>query len=268
MKLMIYFIVFVIFFLIFTRYLENTSIFYPSRTIRFTPADIGLSFEDVFLKTEDGVVIHGWFIPAGRPKGTLIFLHGNAGNIGDRLEKIQLFNSMGLNIFIVDYRGYGKSKGHPSEEGVYKDARAVYDYLALRADIDPGRIFAYGASLGGAVAIDLAMKRKLAGLMVDSTFSSAVDMAKRMYPFIPSFLVRSKFDSISKVRDMRIPKLFIHSPEDDIVPFEMGDKLYQAAAGPKVFLETAGDHNNGYIDSRGRMREGIETFLKQWGTAQ
>lgn len=264
MKLLIYLIIFVIFFFIFTRYLENTSIFYPSRAIRFTPAEIGLSFEDVFLKTEDGVVIHGWFIPVDSPKGTLIFLHGNAGNIGDRLEKIQLFNGMGLNIFIVDYRGYGKSKGRPSEEGVYKDARAVYDHLARRPGIGTDRIFAYGASLGGAVAIDLATKRNLSGLMIDSTFSSAVDMAKRMYPFIPSFLVRSKFDSIRKVRDVRIPKLFIHSPEDDIVPFEMGDKLYQAAAEPKVFLETAGDHNYGHIDSREKLREGMETFLARW----
>lgn len=264
MRWMVYFVVFVIVFLIYTRYLENASIFYPNRAIRHTPTEIGLAFEDVFLKTEDGVTIHGWFIPVPHPKGTLIFLHGNAGNIGDRLEKIQLFHSLGLNVLIVDYRGYGKSHGRPSEEGVYKDALAAYDHLSRRPGIEPERIFAYGASLGGAVAIDLATKRTLAGLMVDSTFSSAVDMAKRMYPFIPSFLVRSKFDSVGKVRDMRIPKLFIHSPEDDIVPFEMGGKLYQAAAEPKAFLETAGDHNYGHVDSREKLREGMETFLVRW----
>jgi fermentation-respiration switch protein FrsA (DUF1100 family) len=259
------------------RYIESKSIFYPVRSIAATPAALGLAFEDVFIKTQDNVTINAWLVksssrrpevprgeePTGTQRGTLIFCHGNAGNIGDRLEKILLFHQMGLNILVIDYRGYGKSQGQPSEAGIYKDAVAAYDYLLTRQDIDRSRIIGYGESLGGAVAVDLGTKRNLAALIIDSSFTNAADMAKTIYPFIPSFLLGTKLDSAAKVRTVTIPKLFIHSRADEIVPFRLGERLYQAAAQPKEFLELSGGHNDTPADAREEMAREIIIFLRR-----
>ncbi|MBI5024533.1 MAG: alpha/beta hydrolase [Candidatus Omnitrophica bacterium] len=247
------------------RYLESRSVFYPARSIAATPAALGLAFEDVFIKTEDNVTINAWLIKSSTQRGTLIFCHGNAGNIGDRLEKILLFHQMGLNVLIIDYRGYGESQGRPSEAGIYKDAVAAYDYLLTRRDIDRSRIIGYGESLGGAVAVDLGTKRNLAALIIDSSFTNAADMAKTIYPFIPSFLLGTKLDSVSKVRAVTIPKIFIHSRADEIVPFRLGERLYQAAAQPKEFLELpgGGGHNDTPVDAREKMAREIVTFLRR-----
>lgn len=272
MKLVVYLPIALVAFVLYVRYLESHSIFYPSRRILATPADVGLPFEDVSIKTEDAVMIHGWFIPSpqdplqggqevARGEGTVIFLHGNAGNIGDRLGKIQFFHELGVDVLIIDYRGYGKSQGRPTEDGLYRDALAAYDYLCGRRDIDPRRIIAYGASLGGAVAVDLASQRPLSGLIVDSTFPSAADMARRIYPFVPSFLIQTKLDSLTKIRNLKIPKLFIHSKDDEIVPLALGRRLFEAAPAPKEFLEIAGSHNEGYFDSQGKIAEAMIRFL-------
>ena len=266
------------------RYIESKSIFYPVRSIAATPAALGLAFEDVFIKTQDNVTINAWLVksssrrpevpspqgaygrgeePTGTQRGTLIFCHGNAGNIGDRLEKILLFHQMGLNILVIDYRGYGKSQGQPSEAGIYKDAVAAYDYLLTRQDIDRSRIIGYGESLGGAVAVDLGTKRNLAALIIDSSFTNAADMAKTIYPFIPSFLLGTKLDSAAKVRTVTIPKLFIHSRADEIVPFRLGERLYQAAAQPKEFLELSGGHNDTPVEAQEKMAREIITFLRR-----
>ena len=262
MKIILHLIIIIVLFVVYVRYLESKSVFYPVRPLFATPAELGLSFEDVYIQTEDHIKIHGWLIKAPSAKNTLVFFHGNAGNIGDRLGKIDLFYRMGLNILIIDYRGYGKSEGHPTESGVYKDAVAAYDYLRERDDMKGQNIVGYGASLGGAIAIDLATKRALACLMVDSTFSSAVDIAKRVYPFVPSFLIRTKLDSVTKIKKINIPKLFIHSAEDRTIPIALGRKLYDAAPGPKEFIEIVGDHNDGHIHAQDKIREGIKMFLK------
>ncbi len=220
MKIFFQLIIFVVLFVVYVRYLESRSVFYPARPLSATPEEIGLTFEDIYIQTSDNVNIHGWLIKAPSAKSTVIFLHGNAGNIGDRLGKIDLFHRMGLNILIIDYRGYGKSGGHPTEKGVYKDALAAYDYLQKRDDTKGQNIIGYGVSLGGAIAIDLASKRDLICLMVDSTFSSAVDIAKRIYPFVPSFLIKTKLDSIIKIKNLTIPKLFIHSVDDRTIPID------------------------------------------------
>lgn len=245
------------------RYIESKSIFYPVRSVAVTPAALGLAFEDVFIKTEDNVTINAWLVKSSTQRGTLIFCHGNAGNIGDRLEKILLFHQMGLNVLIVDYRGYGKSQGQPSEAGIYKDAVAAYDYLRSRKDIDHSSIVGYGDSLGGAVVIDLATKRDLAALISHSSFTSAADMAKTIYPFVPSFLLGTKLDSVAKVRTTAVPKLFIHSRADEIVPFRLGERLYQAAAQPKEFLELSGGHNDTPVDAQEKMAREIIIFLRR-----
>lgn len=262
MKVVIYLIIAAILFIAYVRYLETASIFYPTRGIAATPRELGLPFEDVYLSTQDKVTIHGWFIPAPGAKSTFLFFHGNAGNIGDRLQKISDFHQMGLNVLIIDYRGYGKSEGTPSEAGLYKDALAAYDYLHNSKGIAPKHMIAYGASLGGAVAVDLAAKRELAALIIDSAFSSAAAMAKRIYPFVPSFLIQTKLDSLTKIRNLTIPKLFIHSRDDEIVPFRLGQELYEAAAGQKEFLVISGTHNEGYVQDQEKVTRGITNFLK------
>ncbi len=262
MKIILHLIVIVVLFVIYVRYLENRSVFYPTRPLFATPAELGLPFEDVYIQAEENIKIHGWLIKSPLAQSTLIFFHGNAGNIGDRLGKIELFYRMGLNILIIDYRGYGKSEGYPTENGVYKDAVAAYDYLRERDDMKGQKIVGYGASLGGAIAVDLAIKRTLTCLIVDSTFSSAVDIAKRIYPFVPSFLIRTKLDSVTKIREMTIPKLFIHSVDDRTIPIALGRKLYDAAPGPKEFIEIKGDHNDGHLYDEDKIRKGIKKFLR------
>ena len=257
-------IVFAFVFVLYVRYLEKTSVFYPAKQLSRSPMDLGLEFDDVQLTTRDDVVVHGWFFKTPAAKSTLLFLHGNAGNIADRLEKIIFFKNIGLNVFIIDYRGYGNSTGKPSEEGMYTDAQAAYEYLTQRKDINAKNIVAYGESLGGVAVIDLAGKVPLAAFIIDSSFTSAQDMAKVIYPFIPSFLVSLKMDSAAKVRDLKMPKLFLHSKTDEIVPFALGWKLYEAAADPKEFVDIDGGHNDGFFASTGKFVSGIKDFLVKY----
>jgi len=249
-------------FFLLVRYLEGTSIFYPSRNITSIPSDIGLPYEDIFVTTQDGYKIHGWYIKSPEAKATVLFFHGNAGNLSNRLEKILMFHQIPLNVFIIDYRGYGKSEGRPSEAGMYKDAEAAFDYLITREDVDSKKIIAYGASLGGVVAIDLAGKRNVACLITDSSFTKAADMGKIIYPFIPTILLKSKMDSESKVRRIDVPKLFIHAIQDEIVPLKLGQRLFDAAIEPKKFLKVEGNHNSLFFDSRAEIFDGIKEFLK------
>ena len=263
MQIIFYIIITVVALAAGVRYFEYKSIFYPARFIAATPAAIGLPFEDVFIKTRDNVTINGWLVKSSTGRGTLIFCHGNAGNIGDRLEKIQLFHQTGFNILIIDYRGYGRSRGRPDEDGIYRDAVAAYDYLRAREDIDHSRVIGYGESLGGAVIVDLAAQRDLAALIIHSSFTSAADMAKTIYPFIPSFLLGTKLDSAAKISKIAAPKLFIHSRADEIVPFRLGERLYQAAARPKEFLEVSGGHNDTPDEALEKMAREIIAFLRR-----
>ncbi len=265
MKRFIFLLLFllIIFFLI--RYVENKSLFFPDKDLSMYANDFSPDCQDIYFKTDDGVVLNGWFFKNRRALKTMLFLHGNAGNVSHRLDKLLMFHDMGFNIFIVDYRGYGRSEGAASEQGLYRDARAAYDYLKSRNDVDMDKVVGYGESLGGAIIIDLAQDRKFSALIVDSTFSRISDMAKLVYPYLPSFLLFSKMDSLSKVGDMDFPKLFIHSRQDDIVPFELGQNLFEKASEPKEFLEIKGDHNEGFLKSRGVYTKGIKSFLKKQG---
>jgi len=259
-----YFVLFLLLFLLYVWYLQKATVFYPERNLYATPQQMGLAYEDIYFKTEDGLTLHGWFYKSPQAKATLLYFHGNAGNIADRIEKVMLFLELGINVFIIDYRGYGLSDGEPSERGIYKDGVASFDYLITRKDIDPKKIVAYGASLGGVVAIDLATKRSLGGLIVDSSFTSAKEMAKIIYPFIPSLFVYLKMDNASKITNVSAPKLFFHSRTDEVVPFSLGKKLYEMAPSPKEFLEVQGTHNDGHMVSRPIYKEGTKSFLKKY----
>ncbi|MFC1807955.1 alpha/beta hydrolase [Candidatus Omnitrophota bacterium] len=243
------------------RKFEESNIYFPSKVIEVTPDAIGLNFEDVWLTTSDGIRLHSWFIKGGDQ--TILFCHGNAGNIGDRMDKIKILHDIGFNLFIFDYRGYGQSESKPSEEGLYKDVDSAYAYLTNTREISSDSIILYGESLGGAVAIDLAHRVSAGALITENTFTSIKDMAKTIYPFLPTFLIRTKFDSESKIKHIDIPKLIIHSLDDQMIPYEMGKKLFESAKEPKRFLEINGAHNAAVIDSKIKVQERIRSFLKE-----
>ena len=226
---------------------QESLIFFPDRHVRFTPADLGMAFGDVRLETSDGVTLAAWWVPAPQGRGALIFSHGNAGNMGDRVGKLRLFHDLGLSVLAFDYRGYGASQGKPSEEGTAHDMDAAVTHVRDSRGVPLDRTVFYGESLGGAVVIEAATRFPPAALVAESTFTSARAMARRHYPFVPPALVRVGYDSLSRVRRLACPKLFLHGPADTIVPFEMGEALFRAAPEPKHFAALVGDHNSGGI---------------------
>jgi fermentation-respiration switch protein FrsA (DUF1100 family) len=261
MKLVITSIVILLLFFIFIRFLEYKSLYYPFRNIELTPGDIGLDYEDVSLITRDGVRISGWFVPSEKSRASFLFAHGNAGNISHRLDKIRVFHELGIDTFIFDYRGYGKSEGRPSEKGLYLDADAAYEYLTREKKVLPNRIVGYGESLGGAVIIDLAAKHEVGGIIIENGFTSVADMARKIMPFIPAFVYKNSFDSLAKVKNINVTKLFYHSRDDEVVPFEQGREIFENAPGPKNFVELEGGHNEAFVISHEVYLKGMELFI-------
>jgi len=246
------------------RRFERSRLFFPQREYEMTPADLNLPFREVSFPASDGETIHGWWVPAEVGRGVLLYCHGNGGNVSTNLANVGVFHDLGLSVFIFDYRGYGKSTGRPSEEGTYRDARAAYGYLTGPLGAVPERTVIYGMSLGGAVAIQLAGEAKAAGLICEATFTSVEEMARRFYPYLPArIMVFDEYDSLAKIGGLALPKLFLHAPEDELVPFEMGRKLFAAAAPPKDFLEIRGTHGEGAQLTGPAYAEGIDSFLRK-----
>jgi fermentation-respiration switch protein FrsA (DUF1100 family) len=247
---------------VFVYSMQTSLVYFPMRDLEFTPAAYYLAHEDVLLDTADGETIHGWWVERAGARGVLLFLHGNGGNISHRLDSIRLFHDLGLSVLIVDYRGYGKSSGRPGESGTYRDAEAAWKYLVDARGIDPGRIVIYGESLGGAVATWLASRVDCGALLVTAGFTSVEDMGRHYYPYLPvRWLVRIRYPSIDYIADSRCPVLVMHSPADEIVPFDMGRRLFEAARPPKEFLELAGGHNDGFMLSSERVLDTTNRFL-------
>jgi fermentation-respiration switch protein FrsA (DUF1100 family) len=231
------------------RVIESNFIFFPEKAIAATPGSVGLDFEDVYFTTIDDVKLHGWFVP-GESEVTWLWFHGNAGNIGHRLDNLSILRDrLGVSVFLFDYRGYGLSEGQVSEDGTYLDAEAALAYLRSRQDVDRGKIVFFGRSLGCAVAVDLASRRRPHGLILESPFTSISDMAKRTVPLIPlGALLRTKFDSLSKIDGISAPLLILHGDRDEMVPIELGQQLYEAANEPKEFYTIPGaGHNDTYV---------------------
>lgn len=260
-KILFYLLVTISIIYAYIKYMEARGIFYPEKQVRFTPKNINAGFDDVYLTTEDNITLNGWFIPYNEAKYTLIFLHGNAGNIGNRLDKINLLRETKCNIFIIDYRGYGHSKGAPCEIGFYYDARAAYKYLLIEHGISPDQIILYGESLGAAVATDLAAKSEVKAVILEGAFSCAKDMAKIIFPFLPGFIFQNKFDSLKKIASVKAAKLFIHADNDEIVPINLGKKLFNSAPEPKVFTELSGSHNEAFLSSKDKYITAIKSFI-------
>jgi fermentation-respiration switch protein FrsA (DUF1100 family) len=228
------------------RPLLNRLLYLPSRRIVQTPAAAGLRFADVVFRSDDGERLHGWWVPARAPAtGHVLLCHGNAGNVGDRLPHLALLSAAGFDVLAFDYRGYGRSSGRPSERGTYSDARAARDALLRQNGVDGARVLYLGESLGGAVALALALDQPPAGLILQSTFTSVRDMARLHYAFIPRALVPDAHPSLRLIRRLRAPLLVVHGARDRIVPLMHGEELFEAAPEPKrieVFADAA--HND------------------------
>ena len=230
------------------RLIEDSFVYFPSRYPQGDWEPTGLVPEDVFFEAEDGVRLHGWYLSHPEPKGVLLYCHGNAGNLTGRAEVVaRLHDRLGVSVFIFDYRGYGRSEGSPSEKGFYRDARAARAWLANREGIDPKEMILLGRSIGGAVAVELAVRNGAKALILQSVFTSVPDVAARYYFWFPvRWVMQNRFNAFAKMGDYRGPLFQSHGDADSLVPLEMGKKLFDAAPGnSKVFyIESGLDHND------------------------
>jgi len=243
---------------------QGRMLYYPTSRIEGTPMDIGLAFDDVSFRTQDGVKLNAWYVPAGNERGFLLFCHGNAGNISHRLDTISIFHRLGLSVLIFDYRGYGRSEGKPDEQGTYLDAEAAWNYLVSERQVSADKIVYFGRSLGSAIAAEAALRHAGATLIIESGFTSVPAYGQRLFPFLPvRLLARYKYATIDKVAKISIPKLFIHSPHDEVIPFDHGKALFEKAAVPKEFLQIKGSHNEGFLLSGELYVDGIDRFLTE-----
>lgn len=245
--------------------LQSCLIYYPdvpTRAIVATPDAIGLDYEPVKISTGDGLNLDGWYVPARDARGVLLFFHGNAGNISHRLESLEIFNRLRLSTLIFDYRGYGRSEGTPSEEGTYRDAAAAWRYLTEIRRVPRERIVLFGRSLGGAIAAHAASRHRPAALILESAFTSVPDVATHYFGMFPvRWLTRYRYDTGRALRTVSCPVLIIHSPDDEIIPFQHGRALFDIAPSEKRFLSIRGDHNTGFLMSGEHYVNGLDEFL-------
>ena len=247
--------------------------FFPSRTIEATPADMGLPCEETRIPTSDGERLAAWFIPGpGKGKAgsglTLLFFHGNGGNISHCLDSLVIFHRLGLDVLIVDYRGYGFSTGQPSVNGTLLDADAAWDWLLSHKGLTPDRIVIHGRSLGGGVAAHLASRVGPRGLILESTFTSLRDVVKARYVWAPAGLLFPRDYNIPGcLAGLRFPLLVVHSPDDESVPYALGQNIYQGYDGPKSFLRLKGSHNACFLRDRENYARGLEAFLISIGNS-
>lgn len=253
------------FLLILVLYLfQGKMIFIPYQDIVATPSDLGLKFEDINFKTQDGTSLNGWFIPAENAKHTVLFCHGNGGNISHRLDTISLYNKLPLSVFIFDYRAYGKSTGVISEKGLYEDVAAAWNYLTETRKIAPKKIIIIGRSVGGAIAARAAAEHSPGGLVLESTFTSLSEIAQEKMPFLPvSWMIKYKLATVDSLVKVKCPVLIIASCDDTIIPFRHGKKLFAEAPEPKTFVELTGDHDDCYFLCRAKYTEALRRFLQK-----
>jgi len=225
--------------------LEDNYIYFPSREVSTTPADFGIQFDELQITTADSVTLHGWYMPIPSSRFTVLHFHGNAGNISHRLLLYRKWQEIGLSVYAIDYRGFGRSGGEPGEQGIYEDARAAWSDVTIRLGLKPEGVIIAGRSLGAAVAAKLASEVKAAGLALETPFSSIPDMASFHYPWLPlRWLAKSQFDVVASVKNVGLPLLLIAARDDTIAPSWMAEKIFAAANEPKTEALLAGGHNN------------------------
>jgi pimeloyl-ACP methyl ester carboxylesterase len=241
-------------------------IYFPNvgRELAATPRDAGLDYEDVQLRSADNVVLNGWWVPTRDARGAVLILHGNAGNISHRIGYLTLFNRLHYATLLIDYRGYGKSGGSPSEEGTYRDAEAAWLHLVETRKVNARDIVIVGESLGGAVATWLAAKYAPRALIIASAFTSVPDLGAQIYPWLPvRLLARIRYDNLDRIAKIAAPVLVAHSRDDEIVPFAHGEALFAAAREPKQFLAMRGGHNDALLFARDEWAAAVAAFLAQ-----
>ncbi len=249
---------------LFVAFLDRL-IFLPSPGVDVAPDRMGVSVEEVWLTTEDDVRIHAFWLPREDAEPALLFLHGNAGNASQRLPNAVALQRLGANVLLLDYRGYGRSEGTPSEAGVYADARAGLAWLAARGFADE-RIFVFGRSLGGGVAVQVARDRELGGVILESTFASISDLVNRIFAVPLGVLMSGRFASDRAIPSLRAPVLFFHGDRDRTVPIESGRRLFELAPEPKRFEVLRGAGHNDTVPVGGRAYfEQIRAFLERPG---
>lgn len=248
------------------RIFERRLIFFPDYPGRLVgdwqPG--GLPVEDVWLKTSDGVRLHAWWIPGAGADFSFLAFHGNAANIAARAEVYRFLHALPANVLALEYRGYGRSEGSPGEAGLYLDAQAAYDYLTRQQGIAPGRIISYGQSLGTAVAVDLAAKREVGGVLLEAPFPSGRAVARRVYWFVPGveLVAQSRFDTVEKLARIRAPVFVVHCAHDPVLAFVLGEKVYAGAREPKTFWRVEGEcHEEASLVAPAEYGERLRQFL-------
>ncbi len=236
----------------------------PGRSVKATPETVGLDYERITLEAQDGVHLDGWLVPSPEERAVVAFFHGNAGNIGHRLDTLRLFHELGLSVLIFDYRGYGRSEGEPSEVGFYRDGEAVWRYLRRDRGVAAERIVLVGRSLGAAVAAHLAARHRPGALILESPFVSIPELGQAIYPYLPvRWIAKYRFPTADNTARCRCAVLVIHSPTDEIVPIAHGQAIFERLTGPKRFLELKGGHNGSFLEDEATYRAGLEAFLAE-----
>ena len=250
-------------FVLWLRWSEPRMLYHPTRQIDQLPNQLGFAYDDVTLTAADGVHINGWFLPGRHdPRLTILFFHGNAGNISHRFEKFGVFRDLGVDTFGIDYRGYGRSDGQPNEEGTYRDALAAYEYLTQQRHVSPRTIVVYGESLGAAIAADLASKVDVGGLVLEEAFTSTAAVGQGMFPFFPvRWLVRNQYDTLSKMPRVKVPVLILHSRDDEYFNMRHAQRLLAAANEPKQLVELQGGHNDAFLTSATIYHAALQEFF-------
>lgn len=245
------------------RFFERAMVFVPSRAMLAHPGTVGLAYEPLFLTASDGVRLRAWWIPGPAADApVLLCLHGNGGNLSHRTDKMRIFHDAGAAQLWLDWRGYGESAGSPNEAGLYRDALAGWAWLNAVQKVPAARLVLYGESLGNGPAIELATRVPAAGLIVDSGFTSLMDMGRRVLPWFPVRLASLKFDNLSRLPRVTIPTLFLHSPQDDIIPYEMALRnLGACGSAKKRLVDLKGSHNEGFLDAGPAYPKAIREFL-------
>jgi len=244
-------------------FMQSRFLYKPVKGVVYTPEELGIEFQDVSLVTADGVRLTGWYIPPRGQSYTVIFCHGNGGNIMHRLDTINLFSEMGFGFFVFDYRGYGDSQGKTAEAGTYLDAEAAYSWLSEGKGIAEDRIIIFGRSLGASIAANLAGKVSCGGLVLENAFTSYVAMGRRMYPYMPvGWFAKFRYDTKEYLKRVSCPVLFFHSKDDEIVPYEFGRELFDSLEGDKRFIDIFGRHNDSFLLSLDKYKKGWLGFIE------
>jgi uncharacterized protein len=248
------------------RWFEHKQIYRPDKEWVTTGAEVGRPFQDIYFNSTDGVRLNAWFFPADvdSPRGRFVILicHGNGGNISYRTVLCRVLLEVGVSVLVFDYRGYGRSEGSLSEEGTYRDAQAAHAWLRQKG-FAPENIIAFGESLGGGIASELAVREPVGGLILQSTFTNIADVGAELFPWLPvRWLHTIKYDTQKKLAQVRVPVLVMHSRGDELIAFHHAEKNFAAANEPKIFWEIDGEHNYTSTSEYERWAEGVDNFLR------